>query len=211
MIRRLLSARAALRRLTADTSGVTLVEFAFVGPVLILMIMGLFDIAHTQYTSSVLHGAMQKAGRDLTLENANGRQSGIDTRVRQQIETVMPSGAQVEFIKLSHADFADIGEPEVILGDDPEGATGNGVCEGAKNERYIDANANGRWDADRGKDGIGGARDAVLYTVRVTYPRMFPLFTMTGMPRNVTLEASTVLRNQPFDEQDKSRLERNCP
>lgn len=211
MIRRLPSAHAGLRRLIADNSGATLVEFAFVGPVLILMIMGLFDIAHTQYTSSVLHGAMQKAGRDLTLENANGRQGTIDTRVRQQIETVMPSGAQVTFEKLSHADFADIGEPEAILGDDAPDESGNGVCEGAKDERYIDANGNGRWDEDRGKTGIGGARDAVLYTARVTYPRMFPLFTMTGMPRNVTLEASTVLRNQPFDEQDKSRLERDCP
>ncbi len=211
MIARLFSARAALRRLVADTKGVTLVEFAFVGPVLILMIMGLFDIAHTQYTRSVLNGAIQKAGRDLTLENANGRMALVDDRVRDQIETVMPSGAQVTFEKLSHADFADIGEPEAILGDDAPDESGFGVCEGVKGETYIDANENNRWDDDRGEEGIGGARDAVLYTVRVTYPRMFPLFTMTGMPRNVTLSASTVLRNQPFDEQDRSSIERDCP
>jgi len=210
MIRALATSRALLRRLRADRNGVTLVEFAFVGPVLILMIMGLFDLAHTQYTASVLNGAVQKAGRDLTLESANSSKATIEARVRNQIATVMPPGAVIDFEELSHFDFADIGEPETILGDDPAGAAGNGICEAAKGERYIDSNGNNRWDPDRGKDGIGGARDAVLYTVTVTYPRMFPMYTMAGLPSEITLEASTVLRNQPFDEQDRNTTERSC-
>jgi Flp pilus assembly protein TadG len=52
--RRFLLVRAILQGLRHDREGVSLVEFAFVGPVLILMLMGLFDIAHTQYTSAVL-------------------------------------------------------------------------------------------------------------------------------------------------------------
>lgn len=210
MIRNRFLRFATLRRLLGDRSGVTLVEFAFVGPVLIMMIMGLFDLAHTQYSRSVLHGAVQKAGRDLTLESAGSSEALIDARVRDQVATVMPSGAEIRFEKLAHADFADIGEPEIILGDDPEGQPGHGVCESSKNERYVDANNNGRWDADRGKIGLGGARDAVLYTVVVTYPRMFPMYTLVGMPRNVTIEASTVLRNQPFAEQDTNQPQRNC-
>jgi hypothetical protein len=210
MIRLLARPFAMLRRLRGDASGVTLVEFAFVGPVLILMIIGLFDVAHTQYTRSVLFGAVQKAGRDLTLESANSRMAGVDARVRAQVEKVMPNGAVITFERLSHDDFADIGEPETILGDDPEGQPGNGVCEAAKNERYVDENENSRWDADRGQDGIGGARDAVLFTTIVTYPRMFPMYGMIGLPDEVRLEASTVLRNQPFDEQDLSGTERDC-
>jgi Flp pilus assembly protein TadG len=201
---------ALLRRLRRDRSGATLVEFAFVGPVLILMIMGLFDIAHTQYTRSVLHGAVQKAGRDLTLESAGSREAVIDARVREQVETVMPSGADVRFEKLAHADFADIGEPEIILGDDDQGEPGHGVCEASKSERYVDANNNSRWDSNRGSVGIGGARDAVLYTVIVTYPRMFPMYSLVGIPSTVTVEASTVLRSQPFDEQDRTQVQRNC-
>lgn len=204
MIRRFAHTHALFQRLTADRSGVTLVEFAIVGPVLILMIMGLFDIAHTQYTSSVLHGAVQKAGRDLTLESANSRQSDIDARVREQLDTIMPSGATVEFVKLSHFDFADIGEPEEFTD-----VNGDGACNAS--EPYIDANDNNKWDADRGQSGIGGARDAVLYTAIVTYPRMFPLYGLAGLPSNVRLEASTVLRNQPFDEQNKNDTQRNCP
>lgn len=205
MIRRLfLRPARPLRQLAADRSGVTLVEFAFVGPVLILMIIGLFDIAHTQYTSSILHGAMQKAGRDLTLENANSQQVNIDARVQRQLATVMPSGARIDFEKVSHFDFADVGEPEEFTDQNNDGICNN-------NEPYVDTNNNGGWDADRGKQGIGGARDVVLYTAIVSYPRMFPLYGMIGLPDEVRVSASTVLRNQPFDEQnDRVTTVRNC-
>lgn len=193
-----------LRQLREDRSGVTLVEFAFVGPVLILMVIGLFDVAHTQYTSSVLHGALQKAGRDLTLENANSQEANIDQRVADQVRSLMPASATVVFEKVSHFDFADIGEPEEFTDQNDDDICNN-------NEPYVDTNDNGQWDADRGKDGIGGARDAVLYTARVSYPRLFPLYGMIGLDQEVTLEASTVLRNQPFDEQnDRITTTRNC-
>jgi Flp pilus assembly pilin Flp len=203
MIRRPVPLPALLRRLLANRDGATLLEFAFVAPVLILMVMGVFDMAHTQYTNSMLNGAMQKAGRDLTLESAGSQQSAIDARVREQVEVVVPPGAQITFEKLSHADFADIGEPEPVLGDN-----GNQRCD--PGERYVDVNASGNWEADRGKAGIGGARDAVLYTAVVTYPRMFPMFTLADLPRDITLRASTVLRNQPFDEQDRGTTQRDC-
>jgi len=204
MIRTMSPPDGFLRRLIADRSGVTLVEFAIVGPVLILMIMGLFDMAHTQYTSSILNGAMQKAGRDLTLENANSQQVNIDARVQQQVEAVMPSGAVIEFEKVSHFDFSDVSEPEEFTDQNDDDICNN-------NEPYIDTNNNGRWDADRGKQGIGGARDVVLYTAIVTYPRLFPMYGLIGLPQEITLSASTVLRNQPFDEQnDRVIVPGNC-
>lgn len=195
---------ALLRRLRGDSKGVTLVEFAFVGPVLILMIMGLFDIAHTQYTSSVLHGAMQKAGRDLTLESALSRQSQIDARVIEQVRSVMPNGATVTLEKFSHFDFSDVNQPEEFTDQNGENQCNN-------SEPYVDTNDNARWDADRGKGGIGGARDVVLYEATVTYPRMFPMFGLAGLPTNVSIKAATILRNQPFDEQnDRVTTVRNC-
>ncbi|MBU7579393.1 MAG: pilus assembly protein [Porphyrobacter sp.] len=197
--------RALLRRLAGNSDGATLVEFAFVGPVLIMMIMGLFDIAHTQYTSSVLHGAMQKAGRDLTLESALSRQSQIDQRVIDQVRSVMPNGATVTLEKFSHFDFSDVNQPEEFTDQNKDGRCNN-------NEPYVDNNDNGRWDADRGKDGIGGARDVVLYEATVSYPRMFPMYGLAGLPTTVTIKAATILRNQPFDEQnDRITTVRNCP
>lgn len=193
-----------LRRFKDDSSGVTLVEFAFVGPVLILMVMGIFDMAHTQYTTALVNGAMQKAARDMTLENAASRQSEIDSRVRAQILTVTPSGTQITFERLSHFDFADVGEPEEFTDEN-----GDGICN--NNEVFADANGNGQWDPDRGREGIGGARDAVLYIANVSYPRLFPMYGLAGMPQEVSLRATTVLRNQPFDEQDRSTETGNCP
>ncbi|GAB4479629.1 MAG: hypothetical protein OHK0018_10990 [Erythrobacter tepidarius] len=196
--------RTLLARLRGDRQGVTLVEFGFVAPVLCVLVMGIFDMAHTQYTNSLVNGALQKAGRDLTLETAGSQQDAIDERVRAEVLKVVPNTATVEFEKLSHFDFSDIGESEEFEDDNDDGACNNG-------ELFVDANGNGQWDANRGREGIGGARDAVLYTAVVSYPRLFPMYGLVGMSNTVTLRASTVLRNQPFDEQDRSTETGNCP
>jgi Flp pilus assembly pilin Flp len=198
-----LRCHALLRRLAGDRKGVTLVEFGFVAPVLCVLVMGIFDMAHTQYTNSLINGALQKAGRDLTLETAGSQQTSIDNQVRIEVMKVVPNTATVEFEKLSHFDFSDIGESEEYDDDNNDGECNDG-------ELYVDANGNGQWDANRGRDGIGGARDAVLYTAVVSYPRLFPMYGLVGMSDTVTLRASTVLRNQPFDEQDRSTETGNC-
>ena len=47
-----------------DQDGATLVEFALVSPVMLFMMMGVFDVGYGVYMRSVLDGAIQKAGRD---------------------------------------------------------------------------------------------------------------------------------------------------
>jgi len=191
------------RQIRRDKRGATLTEFGFVAPVLILMIMGIFDMAHTQYTSALVNGAMQKAGRDLTLESAGSQETAIDQRVINEVSLVVPDSATVTLEKLSHFDFEDIGEEEEYTDDNNDGVCNN-------NEPFVDSNGNGQWDANRGEDGIGGARDAVLYTAVVSYPRLFPMYGLAGLPQNVELRASTVLRNQPYDEQDRTVETGNC-
>lgn len=204
MIRRALSPRCAMRRLAKDRDGTTLIEFAIVAPVLMLMIFGLFDVAHTQYTGSVLNGAIQKAGRDISLQSAAANETTIDTRVRDQVTSVMPRGSTVTIQKLSQFDFSDVNAPE-----DYTDLNNNGRCDAG--EPYTDSNNNGSWNANRGRTGLGGARDVVVYTATVTYPRLFPLFSMIGLPANVTLRASTVLRTQPYAEQAaRITTVRNC-
>ncbi len=196
-------ARSKDQGIAGDESGATLVEFAFVAPILMTLLMGIFDMAHTQYTSALVNGAMQKAGRDLTLESAGSRQSIIDQSVIDAVSDVAPNSATVTLEKLSFFDFSDIGKPEEY-----RDLNFNGACD--NDEPFEDANDNGQWDPDRGQAGIGGARDAVLYTATVTYSRLFPLAGLAGLPETVTVETSTVLRNQPFDEQDRTVETRNC-
>lgn len=196
---------ALLRRLCGDCSGVTLVEFAFVGPVLIVMVIGLFDMAHSQYTSSVLQGALQKAGRDLTIQSARANQTTIDDFMKSQVRAVMPSNATINVTSQSFYDFSNVGKAEQLTKD----TNNNGVCNAG--DTYIDANNNNGWDANGGKAGIGGARDVVLYTATVTYPRLFPMGGLIGLPSDVTLTGSTVLRTQPFDVQTgRSTTVRTC-
>ncbi|WP_285709829.1 TadE/TadG family type IV pilus assembly protein [Erythrobacter oryzae] len=204
MRRRFFIARAVLRNLRRNREGVTLVEFAIVGPVLILMLMGLFDIAHTQYTSAVLYGAVQKAARDYTLESAAVNETALDNRVQDQIRAVMPNGATITFTKTAFDDFKNVNEREEWTDTDNNGTCNNG-------EPYQDENNNSSWDVYRGQGGLGAARDVMLYTTNVTYPRLFPMFGMIGLPANVTLSATTVLRRQPFDAgSNLSPTVRNC-
>ena len=196
---------AFLTHLARDQKGATLTEFGFVAPILVVMIVGIFDIAHTQYTSALINGAMQKAGRDISLESAGSSESEIDARVIEQVSTVIPSNATVTLEKLSHFDFSDIGEEEPYTDTNKDK-----VCN--ENEPYEDMNDNGQWDANRGKAGFGGARDAVLYTAIVSYPRLFPLDAFVpGVASNVQVRASSVLRNQPYDSQSVQVTVGNCP
>ncbi|MEL6529941.1 MAG: TadE/TadG family type IV pilus assembly protein [Pseudomonadota bacterium] len=193
-----------INRLRRDERGATLTEFGLVAPILILMLMGIFDMAHSQYTSAQINGAMQKAGRDLTLESAGSQQSTIDQRVIDQVKTVVPNNATVTLEKLSHFDFSDVGEAEDFTDNNGDMICNNG-------EPFEDSNANGQWDANKGSTGIGGARDAVLYKATVEWPRLFPVAGLIGMSKNMKLTSSTVLRNQPYDQQDRSSPVGNCP
>jgi Flp pilus assembly protein TadG len=165
--------RYPLLRLAKDERAIYTVEFAFLAPVLLLLLMGFFDLAHRGYAMAVLQGAVQKAGRDATLESG---QTGTSSR-------------------LSYTDFSNVGDPEVFKDRIPlNGKYDAGEC-------FEDVNGNGRWDADLGKAGQGSAQDAVLYKMEVTYPRLLPLASMLGWTANQKVSASTVLRNQPYGDQ----------
>lgn len=190
-------------RVITDENGATLTEFGLVAPILFMMLMGIFDMAHGVYTTALVNGAMQSAARNLTIEGATLRESAIDQQVLAQVRAVVPTNATVTLTKQTYAEFNDVGRPEDFTDTNNDGICNNG-------EPYVDVNGNNQWDADRGKAGLGGARDVMLYTVTATYPRLFPIYKFIGMPKNATISGSTVLRNQPFDEQKRNTTTRNC-
>ncbi|AKM07059.1 TadE/TadG family type IV pilus assembly protein [Pelagerythrobacter marensis] len=181
------------RSIIRDSSGAALVEFALVSPVLLLLILGIFDMGYNYYIQSQLQGAVQKAARDSTIEGAAGRSTTIDARVERAVRQIVPS-ADVDFSRKSYSSFTDVGRAEEFSDID-----GNGTCNDG--EPFEDANDNGVWDRDRGADGFGGARDAVLYVVTVSYQRAFGVTSLIGVPATFTTNATTVLRNQPYSEQ----------
>jgi Flp pilus assembly protein TadG len=193
-----------LRPLGSDERGATVIEFAILAPVLFLMLMGFFDLGHTAYARSVLQGAMQMAARNSTLETGLTTQTSIDDYVKDQVKSVVGSGATFTSTRLSYADFKSVGLAENYTDKPPtNGKYDVGEC-------FEDVNGNGKWDADLGKSGQGGAQDAVLYTMKVDYKRLFPMASMLGWSSTQTISASTVLRNQPYGNQQMP-VYASCP
>lgn len=183
--------RAALNRLRGAEDGATIVEFALITPPFLVMMMGLFDLAFNMYANQMLNGAIQKAARDSTIEAASGAEAAIDANVSKAVKAIS-ANALVQFERQSYSDFSNVNR-----GEDFNDLDSSGLCDNG--EPYEDLNGNNKWDADVGAGGFGGARDAVLYTVTVTYRRAFPIFAMMpGQGENFTLRSNTVLRNQPY-------------
>ncbi len=174
-----------------DTSGVTIIEFGLISPVLMVMLFGLLDLAHSMYTAQMLQGAIQKAARDSTIEGASTSSAALDGRVSKAVLAIAP-GSTVTFNRKSYSNFTSASRPENY-----DDLNSNATCDNG--EAFEDANKNGTWDKDIGTSGFGGARDAVLYTVTVGYKRLFPIAAfIPGQTKTITMTATNVLRNQPY-------------
>ncbi|HEX7709910.1 MAG TPA: TadE family protein [Sphingomonadaceae bacterium] len=178
----------ALRK---DCSGSVLVEFALTAPLWIYLVMSSLDLGQLAYAKSILDGATQDAARNASLET--GDTTAADAMVAKQVRRIAP-GATVTTSRVSYYDFADIGRPEKWTDKDRDGECDN-------SEPYTDENGNGQWDADIGKSGNGGADDVVMYTVTVTYDRLFKMPLSPGVSTR-TISATAVRKNQPFASQE---------
>lgn len=174
--------------------GSALVEFAMIAPVFLLLILGGLNLCHTMYVRSVLTGQLQKASRDLSLEDASAvtRQAVIAAAVQTAVRNVMPS-ATVTLVPTAYRDYANVGRPEEFNDGNHDGKCNN-------KESFVDNNRNGVWDTDSGEAGRGGAKDVVMLTATATYDRL-PLAAMFSAGPKVELTAKTLIRNQPNDQQ----------
>lgn len=191
-----------LRDLWRDERGVTIVEFAIIAPVLLITILGMFDMGYNLYVQTILKGAVQKAARDSTIEGADANSAAIDAAVSSAVHGIA-ANAQVSFSRKAYSTFGDVGQPE-----DFSDLNGDGACD--EGEPFEDANRNGSWDPDRGREGTGSARDAVLYIVTIRYPRAFPIGRLIGISDTFSTDAETVLRNQPYAANEAQTAVGNC-
>lgn len=199
---------ALTTRLRRDERGATIIEFAIVAPVMCAFLLGAFDVAHTLYTRAVLQGVVQKVARDSSLETGAtaDQQAKLDEKVTKQAKALV-NNSSIAITRRYYRSFADAAaaKPEPFTD-----ANDNGQCDAG--EPYEDQNANSVWDADGGNSGQGGAKDATVYTVELSYPRMFPAMKLIGGSSTTTVTTTTVLRNQPYDNQQSygAVKVRNC-
>ena len=187
--------RRPIRHLRHDARGATIVEFAFVAPILVLTLLGLFDLGYKSYVASILQGALHEAARMGTVGNKTTAQ--IDAHIQNRLNQ-FSRGATITITHNSYMDFSGVKVPETITSDTaPVGSYNVGDC-------YQDANANLVYDTDRGKSGMGGSEDVLHYSITMSYPRLFPLTKLMGLPSTDTITSSTVFRNQPYGSRSTS-------
>ena len=81
------------RSLAADAQGATVVEFAIVAPVLVLILMFLFDMGYYLYARAILGGEVQAAGRASALETATDTNRALlDASVETAVKNLVGGG-----------------------------------------------------------------------------------------------------------------------
>ena len=203
--------RKSLRRLGGNEDGAALVEFAFVAPVFLMLLMGAMDIGYQLYIRAILTGTLEQSARAGSLAGAT--QGQLTTFIEDDIFKILPKYARssdnvnvnarnytdfssidsAEKITVDHNDNGMLDEPE-ITDEDGNGTIDTGDC-------WLDEDENGEFGVNEGANGIGGSDDGVYYTVTVTMPALFPLWDMLNRSPNQTIVAKTLVVNQPYAAQ----------
>lgn len=192
---------AVVRALLRDQRGGPATEFALTLPAALLLILGFGDLAYQAYLESILTGAVQKAGRDSSIQGAATQTSQIDQKVINAVKAAAPN-AKFASTRENYDNYSEIG-PEPFTDTNHNGVRDKGEC-------FSDVNGNGQWDSDPGMAGQGGANDVTYYTMKATFPRLFPFAWLIGWSQTVTISASTILKNQPYATQTVNTVATIC-
>ena len=180
------------RALKANSQGATILEFAFVAPVLFTILLGLTDFGYRCYAGAIVEGTLQQAARMATIGTKTSSQ--IDSFIRTKL-TKFNTGATVTITKTNYYQFSNINKSELLTKD----LNGNGKWDSG--DCYQDVSNFGTWDPVAGQDGLGGSDDIVWYKVDFTFNRLVPLAGFLGWSNVETISANTVMRNQPYATQ----------
>lgn len=187
-----------IKKLRSNTRGAMAVEYALIAPAFLAMTFGMIETGRILMVNSYLEGAVTEATRiSLTgsvPDGYNSTEEYIRAYLNSTLDTVGIQNAATVRMKV-YDSFKNIGEEE------PYTDT-NGDLECNNGEFYTDVNANGAWDKDMGASGSGGEENIMLMEIEVQLPYLLqgfiPSFGGYGTPDFITLEASTVVRNEPY-------------
>ncbi len=195
-----------LSALRKNEDGAYAVEFALIMMPFLTMLVGIFDIGYAIYTKSIFEAAVMDAGRSTSLQSASDNQSSIEQLVRNRVNGAN-NQAQISFARTNADQFTDFdGAPEDFI---DAMDSQNGVYDASK-DCFYDLNNNKIRDNKAASSGIGSGNDVVKLTATLTYDSPYPLWKLLGKNSSqYKMEASTLLRNQPYADQEKAPLV--CP
>lgn len=189
----------ALRNLSRDETGVTAVEFAFVAPVMFLLLGGLLELGYVAFARSTLESSILVASRASKVAECPAQNAEL---IRAELADAMSVVASADgqppvlIVKSYGTSFGNVGNPEPFNDINGDGEFNDG-------EAYTDINGNGEWDADMGKTGNFGAfGEVVAFSASFNVPSILPYMSeaLNNTAGFYTIKAETVVRNEPFKE-----------
>lgn len=179
-----------LSRVRDDKRGATIVEFAIILMPMCTLMMGVLDIGYQIYATATLQGVVQAVGRQAALEGST--LSGVNAEVRENLSSITTAD-KVEITATSLRNFSSKGKSERLTKD----VNGNNLAD--VGDCWLDEQENNIFDSRMtGNAGIGGAEDAVSYSVSMTYSRLTPIGAWLGFGNTVTITRSSLLRTEPY-------------
>jgi hypothetical protein len=195
----------SLPRLRADTRGGTIVEFALLLPVLLLLICGAIDLGYLFFAQTALNGAImqgaQVASSSMEKTEAQRRDVFREGIIKSMSEF---SDEQPTITATVYHTFGD------SFPEDYTDANQNGKYDGPTKdfpgEQFVDRNDNGHWDPDvpvkSGAMTMGDTGDVVSYSASLPVRHLFGAIDWKGLgfadwgSGSVNLKAFAVMRNE---------------
>ena len=196
-------------RLADDERGVAAIEFAIAAPIVILLLMTLFEMGFVLTAGIFLEAGARSAGRyGITGASRTGQTRDETIReiiTRHVCPKALPGeastlcfwsteagGEPLQIATAAYTDPRNVGVPEPFS----DLAPVNGRYDAG--EAYVDVNGNGQWDADMGVASAGGSGDIVLYTVAMPQAVISPLLRAAIGSSTFIHRTRLIVRNEPF-------------
>ncbi len=180
-------------RVLRDNGGVTSIEFAFIAPVVVLMMMGVIEFSMILFTTAVMESATSytaRLGKTGYTENGSSRSEQIVANIKSLTAGLLDPDS-IEITAKVYDAFDDVGDPEPYV-------DANNNLQYDEGETFSDINGNSEWDADMGSAGFGNANDVVVYTVSYPWAINTPIInTIIGDIYNISVR--TVVKNEPYN------------
>lgn len=185
------------RRLAGARDGSASMEFALALPILLLILLGMFEVSMILFINTSVEGGLREAARygitGQTPASGTREDQIIAILDRYTLGMVDLDSAQISF--RTYKSFNDVEQPEPWIDEPPF----NGVYD--PGETFDDLNGDGKWSEDRGIAGVGNAGDVVLYDIRYDWALLTPFLSgLLGDSGVMHMRASIVVRNEPYGQ-----------
>jgi Flp pilus assembly protein TadG len=180
-------------RMLRENGGVTSIEFAFIAPVVVLMMMGVIEFSMILFTTAVMESATSytaRLGKTGYTEGGSSRSDQITANIKSLTAGLL-NPDDIEITAKVYDAFDEVGDPEPYV-------DANNNLQYDEGETFSDINGNSQWDADMGSAGFGNANDVVVYTISYPWPINTPIInSIIGDIYNITVR--TVVKNEPYN------------